>query len=63
MEVSKKALIITVIVDLVLLLAGAICLIITKFNPIAIGLFIAVAAMVLVSSILVWKYGKDHKKQ
>ena len=63
MEISKKALIITVIIDLVLLAVGVVCLFATKFNPIAIGMFVAVTALVLVSSILVWKYGKDHKKQ
>ena len=63
MEISKKALIITMIVDLILLAVGVVCLIVTKFNPIAIGMFVGLTVLVLISSILVWKYGKDHKKQ
>lgn len=63
MEISKKALIITMIVDLVLFAVGIVCLFVTKFNPIAIGMFVGLTVLILVSSILVWKYGKEHKKQ
>lgn len=63
MDISKKALIITLIVDLLLLAIGVICLFVTKFSTLALCLFLAVMVLILVSSVLVWKYGKDHKKQ
>ena len=63
MEISKKALVITLIVDLLLLAIGVVCLFVTKFSTVALALFAGVAVLILVSSILVWKYGKAYKKQ
>lgn len=62
MEISKKALISTVIIDLLLLVVGVICLFVTKFATWSLIVFMAVVFMVLVTSILVWKYGKAYKK-
>lgn len=62
MDISKKALIITLIVDLVLLAVGVVCLFVTKFDTLALSLFVAVVVLILISSILVWKYGKAYKK-
>ncbi len=63
MDISKKALIITLIVDLLLLAIGVVCLFVTKFSTLALSLFVAIVVLILVSSILVWKYGKAYKKQ
>lgn len=63
MDISKKALIITLIVDLLLLAIGVVCLFVTKFSTLALALFVAIVVLILVSSILVWKYGKAYKKQ
>lgn len=63
MDISKKTLIITLIVDLILLAIGVACLFITKFSTLALSLFVGVVALILVSSILIWKYGKEFKKQ
>lgn len=63
MEISKKALIITLIVDLLLLAIGVVCLFVTKFSTVAIAMFVGIAVLILISSILVWKYGKAYKKQ
>lgn len=63
MDISKKTLIITLIVDLLLLAIGIVCLFVTKFSTLALALFVAIVALILVSSILVWKYGKAYKKQ
>lgn len=62
MDISKKALIITLIVDLVLLAIGVVCLFVTKFDTLALSLFVAVVVLILISSILVWKFGKAYKK-
>ncbi len=63
MEISKKALITTLIIDLLLLAVGIACLFVTKFATWALVVFMAVVFMILVSSILIWKYGKAFKKQ
>lgn len=63
MDISKKALIITLIVDLLLLAIGVVCLFVTKFSTLSLSLFVAIVVLILVSSILVWKYGKAYKKQ
>ena len=63
MDISKKALIITLIVDLILLAIGVVCLFVSKFSTLALALFVAVVVLILISSILVWKYGKAYKKQ
>ena len=63
MDISKKSLIVTLIVDLILLAIGVVCLFVTKFSTLALALFVAVVVLILVSSILVWKYGKAYKKQ
>jgi hypothetical protein len=62
MDISRKALIITLIIDVLLLVAGITCMILLNFNVLSLGLFTAIAVCVLVSSILVWQYGKNFKK-
>lgn len=62
MDISKKTLIITLIVDLLLLAVGVVCLFVTKFSTLALSLFVAICVMILISSILIWKYGKAYKK-
>lgn len=62
MDISKKTLIITLIVDLLLLAIGVVCLFVTKFSTLALSLFVAICVMILISSILIWKYGKAYKK-
>ena len=62
MDISKKTLIVTLIVDLLLLAIGVVCLFVTKFSTLALSLFVAICVMILISSILVWKYGKAYKK-
>ena len=63
MEISKKALITTLIIDLLLLAVGIVCLFVTKFATWSLIVFMAVVFMILVTSILIWKYGKAFKKQ
>ena len=63
MDISKKTLIATLIVDLILLAIGVVCLFVTKFSTLALSLFVGVVVLILISSILIWKYGKEFKKQ
>lgn len=62
MDISRKALIITLIVNIFLLGIGVACLFLMDFSILALGLFGGIAFFVLVSSILVWHYGKNFKK-
>ncbi len=62
MDISRKALIITLVIDVLLLAAGITCMCVLNFNVLSLGLFAGIAVCVLVSSILVWHYGKEFKK-
>ncbi|MBQ8451970.1 MAG: hypothetical protein IJ538_04285 [Clostridia bacterium] len=62
MDISKKALIITLVINLLILCAGVACMFLLNFSVLSIGLFAGIAVLVLVSSILVWHYGKNFKK-
>ena len=62
MDVSRKTLIITLIVNLVLIAVCVTCTLVTKFNPVVLWLSVAVVALVLVSSVLIWVYGKEYRK-
>lgn len=61
MEISKRALVITLIIDLLLLVIGVVCLFVTKFDTIALIIFVGIAVFILISSILIWKFGKNLK--
>lgn len=62
MEVSKKALIATLIVNILLIAAGVTCLFCLKFSVLSLGLFTAVSFLVLVSSVLIYSFGKSYQK-
>ena len=62
MEVSKKTLIITLIVNILLIGVCVACMLITDFNNVVLWLSAAVITLVLVSSILIWVYGKEYRK-
>ncbi len=63
MDVSRKTLIATFIINIVLIAIAVTCMIVTKFNNVAIlWLSVAMIVLVCVSSIMIWKYGKEFKK-
>lgn len=62
MEVSRKALIATFIINIVLIAICAVCSVVTKFNPTILWLSLAVLVLVLASSIMIWYYGKEYRK-
>ena len=63
MDVSRKTLIATLIINIVLIAIAVTCMIITKFANVAIlWLSVAMIVLVCVSSIMIWKYGKEFKK-
>ena len=63
MDVSRKTLIATLIINIVLIAIALTCMIVTKFANVAIlWLSVAMIVLVCVSSIMIWKYGKEFKK-
>ncbi len=62
MDISRKTLIIAMVIDIVLLAAGIVCMVLLNFNTLSLCLFAAIAVCILVTSILVWHYGKNFKK-
>lgn len=61
MEISKKALVVTFFINLLLMVIGILCVSILKFSIVSLGIFTAIAVLVFVSSVLIWHYGKDYK--
>lgn len=62
MEISKKALVATFIIDLLLVIVGVICTVVLNFSVVALGIFLAVAVLILVSSVMVWHFAKTANK-
>ena len=62
MDISRKTLIISVIVNVVLIIICAACLILTKFNPIVLGISLAVLFFVVLTSVMAFVMGKKFKK-
>ncbi len=62
MDISRKTLIVTFIINIVLIAVCAVCSIVTKFNPTVLWLSLAVLVLVLASSIMIWFFGKEYRK-
>lgn len=63
MDVSKKTLIATLIINILLIAIALTCMIITKFTNTAIlWLSVVMIILVCISSIIIWRYGKEFKK-
>lgn len=63
MDVSKKTLIATLIINILLIAIALTCMIITKFTNTAIlWLSVVMIILVCISSIIIWSYGKEFKK-
>ena len=63
MEVSKKALIATLFIDILLIAAGVACVLIMDFKVVALALFCAISIFVLFSSVMAFCYGKGTHNQ
>lgn len=61
MDITKRTLIITSIINLLLIAIGVACVIVTKFNTTVLWLCAATFILVLTSSVIIWKYGKEFK--
>lgn len=62
MDITKKTLIATFIINLVLIAISVTCMIITKFSAPILWLSLVMIILVCISSIIIWRYGKEFKK-
>lgn len=62
MDVTRKTLIATFIVNLLLIAISVVCLFVLKFNTVSLCLFAGVAVCVAISSVMIWKFGQNFKK-
>ncbi len=62
MDVSRKTLIIAVIVNIILMAICAVCIVLTKFNPVVLWVSLSVVFFVMLTSIIVYVLGKNFKK-
>lgn len=62
MDISKKTLIATFIINVILIAIAVTCMIVTKFNNVVLWLSVAMIILVCISSIIIWRYGKEFKK-
>ncbi|MBR3885911.1 MAG: hypothetical protein IKJ33_05600 [Clostridia bacterium] len=62
MDITKKTLIATFIINIVLIAIAVACMIITKFSTAILWLSVVMIILVCVSSIIIWRYGKEFKK-
>lgn len=62
MDITKKTLIATFIINLVLIAVAVTCMIITKFSTPILWLSLVMIILVCISSIIIWRYGKEFKK-
>jgi len=62
MDITKKTLIATFIINLVLIAIAVTCMIITKFSTPILWLSLVMIILVCISSIIIWRYGKEFKK-
>ena len=63
MDITKKTLIATLIINVILIAIAVTCMIITHFANVAIlWLSVIMIILVCISSIIIWHYGKEFKK-
>ena len=63
MDISRKTLVVTFIINLLLIAIAATCMIVTKFAPVVLWLSIATMLLVLTSSVIIWLYAREMRKQ
>ena len=62
MDITKKTLIATFIINIVLIAIAVACMIITKFSTPILWLSLVMIILVCISSVIIWRYGKEFKK-
>ena len=62
MDITKRTLISTLIINLILIAIAVICMFVTHFNLVILWLSLAMIILVCISSVIIWHYGKEFKK-
>lgn len=62
MDITKKTLIATFIINIVLIAIAVTCMIITKFSVPILWLSLVMIILVCISSVIIWRYGKEFRK-
>ena len=62
MDISRKLLITSAIINAVLIVICVICMFVTKFSHVILWLNACMIVLILISSILIWHFGKEFKK-
>ncbi len=62
MDITKKTLIATFIINIVLIAIAVTCMFVTDFKPAILWLSLVMIILVCISSIIIWRYGKEFKK-
>jgi len=61
MDISRRTLLITFIINILLIAIAVTCMIVTKFNTVVLWLSVATVALVLFSSYIIWKYAREMR--
>lgn len=62
MDVSRRTLLITFIINILLIAISVTCMIVTKFNTTVLWLSVATVVLVLFSSYIIWRYARDMRR-
>ncbi len=63
MDVSRKTLIISAIINAVIIAIALVCLIVTNWNPVTIWISLAIIVCVLITSVMIYIMGKNFRKR
>ena len=61
MDISRKTLIVSIIINILLIIVSAICLILTKFNTVVLWISLALLVAVAVTSVFVYLASKKYR--
>lgn len=61
MDISRKTLIVSIIINILLIVVSAICLILTKFNTVVLWISLALLVAVAVTSVFVYLASKKYR--
>lgn len=62
MDISRRTLLITFIINILLIAISIACVFVSKYNTTVLWLSVATVVLVLVSSFIIWKYARDMRR-
>ena len=61
MDISRRTLLITFIINIILIVLSVACMIVTKFDTVVMWLSVATVVLVCISSFIIWKYAREMR--